>query len=123
MASENTTADPDEIERFSRIAEEWWDENGKFRPLHRLGPVRVQYVRDGAAAHFGRDTAQMRCLSGLSLLDIGCGGGLMCEPMTRLGANVTGIDASEKNIAVAKLHAERMGLEIEYRCATRRNCR
>src|SRR5579871_352909 len=97
------TVDPEEIERFSAIAEEWWDENGKFRPLHRIGPVRLKYIRDRAALHFRRDTEQMKALAGLKLLDIGCGGGLMCEPLTRLGAEVTGIDASEKNIAVASL--------------------
>jgi 2-polyprenyl-6-hydroxyphenyl methylase / 3-demethylubiquinone-9 3-methyltransferase len=117
MAAQAQTVDPEEVERFSRIAEEWWDENGKFRPLHRIGPVRIQYVRDQACAHFGLDADRMKVLSGMRLLDIGCGGGLMCEPMARMGADVTGIDASEKNIAVASLHAEKMGLAIDYKCA------
>jgi len=118
MTAAQQTVDPEEIERFSRIAEEWWDENGKFKPLHRLGPVRLGYIRDQACDHLGRDKDQMKALSGLALLDIGCGGGLLCEPMTRLGASVTGIDASERNIRVASLHAEKMGLAIDYRCAT-----
>lgn len=118
MAAQAQTVDPEEIERFSRIAEEWWDENGKFRPLHRLGPVRLKYIRDNAMRHFGRDADEMQALSGLQVLDIGCGGGLLCEPVTRMGAKVTGIDASEKNIRVASLHAEKMGLEIDYRCAS-----
>jgi 2-polyprenyl-6-hydroxyphenyl methylase/3-demethylubiquinone-9 3-methyltransferase len=118
MAPASQTVDPEEIERFSSIAEEWWDENGKFRPLHRLGPVRLQYIRDRACAHFARDPEQMKVFSGLRLIDIGCGGGLMCEPMARLGAEVTGIDASKKNIGVASLHAEKMGLAIDYRCAS-----
>lgn len=116
MTLDSPTVDKDEIERFSRIAEEWWDENGKFRPLHRMNPVRLGYIRDTAIKHFRR-AASMQPLEGLSILDIGCGGGLLCEPLARLGANVTGIDAAEKNIAVASLHAEKMGLEIDYRCA------
>jgi len=117
MTVQTSTVDKDEIERFSRIAEEWWDENGKFRPLHRMNPIRLSYIRDRACAHFGRDAASIASLSGLSVLDIGCGGGLICEPLARLGAKVTGIDAAEKNIQVASLHAEKMGLDIAYRCA------
>ncbi len=117
MTLDSPTVDKDEIERFSRIADEWWDENGKFKPLHRMNPIRLGYIRDRAAMHFGKDSAQIQSLSGLSLLDIGCGGGLLCEPLTRLGAQVTGIDASEKNIRVASLHAEKMGLNINYQCA------
>jgi 2-polyprenyl-6-hydroxyphenyl methylase/3-demethylubiquinone-9 3-methyltransferase len=113
-----TTIDPAEIERFSRIAEEWWDPNGKFAPLHRLNPVRLAYIRDRAAAHWQRDPLPGAPLQGLSLLDIGCGGGLLCEPMTRLGATVTGIDAAERNIATARLHAERQGLDVDYREGT-----
>lgn len=112
------TADPDEIERFSRIADEWWDEHGKFRPLHRMGPVRLGYLKEHACAHFGRDIHERFALKDLSVLDIGCGGGLLSEPMTRMGANVTGIDASERNIAVAALHANNMGLPIDYRATT-----
>jgi 2-polyprenyl-6-hydroxyphenyl methylase/3-demethylubiquinone-9 3-methyltransferase len=118
MTTESTTADAGEIERFSRIAEQWWDENGKFKPLHRMNPLRIEYIRDRICAHYGKDATARAPLGGLSLLDIGCGGGLLCEPMTRLGASVTGIDAAEKNIRVAALHAEKMGLAIDYRCAT-----
>jgi len=114
----HSTVDEGEIERFSRIAEEWWDPKGKFAPLHRLNPVRLGYIRDRAAAHWRRDPLGGSPLAGLSLLDIGCGGGLLCEPMTRLGAAVTGIDAADRNIATARLHAERQGLAIDYREAT-----
>jgi len=103
----HSTVDEGEIERFSRIAEEWWDPKGKFAPLHRLNPVRLGYIRDRAAAHWQRDPLGGSPLEGLSLLDIGCGGGLLCEPATRLGAAVT-----------ARLHAERQGLAIDYREAT-----
>ncbi len=112
------TVDPAEVERFSRIADEWWDPTGKFAPLHRLNPVRIGYIRDRAAAHWQRDALSGRALDGLSLLDIGCGGGLLSEPMTRLGARVTGVDASARNISVAALHAERQGLSIDYRQGT-----
>lgn len=109
------TVDPREIEQFSRIAEEWWDESGKFRPLHRINPVRIAYIRDHLIRHFELDAKAPKPLKGLKLLDIGCGGGLICEPMARLGADVTGIDASERNIQVARLHAEQSGLAIDYR--------
>ncbi|MEK7687165.1 MAG: bifunctional 2-polyprenyl-6-hydroxyphenol methylase/3-demethylubiquinol 3-O-methyltransferase UbiG [Pseudomonadota bacterium] len=111
----NSTVDPAEIERFSRIADEWWDPTGKFAPLHRLGPVRIGYVRDRAAAHWGREALSGQPLQGLSVLDIGCGGGLLSEPMARLGATITGIDAGARNVAVAALHAEKQGLAIDYR--------
>jgi 2-polyprenyl-6-hydroxyphenyl methylase/3-demethylubiquinone-9 3-methyltransferase len=114
-SSPQSTVDPAEIERFSRIADEWWDPTGKFAPLHRLGPVRIGYVRDRAAAHWGRDALSGQPLQGLSVLDIGCGGGLLSEPMARLGATVTGIDAGARNVAVAALHAEKQGLFIDYR--------
>jgi 2-polyprenyl-6-hydroxyphenyl methylase/3-demethylubiquinone-9 3-methyltransferase len=113
-----TTVDPAEIERFSRIAEEWWDPAGKFAPLHRLNPVRIGYIRDRAAAHWRRDALSGSPLDGLDLLDIGCGGGLLSEPMARLGATVTGVDAAERNIATASLHAEGQGLAIDYRATT-----
>ncbi len=93
------------------MADEWWDPTGKFKPLHKFNPVRLGYIRDWALKHFGRDETQMRPLEGLRVLDIGCGGGLLTEPLTRLGASVTGIDAGGSNIAVAKLHAERMGFD------------
>ena len=105
---ENTSVDAEEIERFSKIAEEWWNPHGKFKPLHDLNPVRLQFIRDAIGVP----------LSGLALLDIGCGGGLVAEPMARLGAHVTAIDAAEKNIAVASLHAQNMGLAIDYRNTT-----
>jgi 2-polyprenyl-6-hydroxyphenyl methylase/3-demethylubiquinone-9 3-methyltransferase len=113
-----STVDEGEIERFSRIAEEWWDPNGKFAPLHRLNPTRLGYIRDRAAGHWQRDPLSGSPLQGLSLLDIGCGGGLLCEPMARLGAAVTGIDAAQRNIATARLHAEGQGLAIDYRETT-----
>ncbi len=112
------TADPDEVARFAALAERWWDPLGPMRPLHLLNPVRIAYVRDRLAAHFGRDPLAPSPLAGLRLLDVGCGGGLVCEPMTRLGATVVGIDAAEENVAVARLHAEQAGLEVDYRAAT-----
>ena len=113
--SAHTTVDPAEIERFSRIAGEWWDPAGKFAPLHRLNPLRIGYIRDRAAAHWKRDPLAGAPLQGLSLLDIGCGGGLLSEPMARLGAHVTGVDAAARNIRVAALHAGKQGLDIDYR--------
>jgi len=109
------TASADEVERFTSIAEAWWDPNGDFRPLHQINPARIGYIRDLVAAHFGRDPLSGHPLDGLELLDVGCGGGLLCEPMRRLGATVTGIDAGDKNITVAKLHAAQSGLDIDYR--------
>ena len=117
-SSAPSTVDPAEVERFSRIADEWWDPTGKFAPLHRLGPVRIGYIRDRAATHFSREALSGQPLKGLSVLDIGCGGGLLSEPMARLGATVTGVDASARNIAVASLHAGRQGLSIDYRQET-----
>jgi len=117
-AGESPSVDAAEIARFSALAEEWWDPLGQFRPLHRLNPLRLAYVRDRAAAHFGRDPKAGRPLAGLSLLDIGCGGGLLCEPLARLGARVVGIDASERNIAIARAHAAQGGLALDYRAAT-----
>ena len=111
------TIDADEINKFAAMAEEWWDEDGKFKPLHRLNPVRITFLKDHIAAHFSRNPLDLAPLSGLKILDIGCGGGLIAEPLTRLGANVTGLDASKRNIEVAKLHANKMGLEIEYKAA------
>lgn len=113
--SAHTTVDPAEIERFSRIAGEWWDPAGKFAPLHRLNPVRIGYIRDRAAQHWKRDALSGAPLHGLSVLDIGCGGGLLSEPMARLGARVTGVDAAARNIRVASLHAGKQGLDIDYR--------
>ncbi|MBT3359265.1 MAG: bifunctional 2-polyprenyl-6-hydroxyphenol methylase/3-demethylubiquinol 3-O-methyltransferase UbiG [Rhodospirillales bacterium] len=111
------TASPDEIARFSAMADAWWDPEGDFKPLHRLNPVRLAFIRDHGCARFGCDSRADRPLDGLRVLDIGCGGGLLSEPVTRLGARVVGIDAAEKSIQVARLHAERNGLDIDYRCA------
>lgn len=110
-----TTINPEEVAKFSAIADEWWDPQGKFKPLHQLGPVRLRFLRDALCEHFSRDATQAQPLAGLRLLDIGCGGGLICEPLTRLGAEMVGVDASEKNISVAKVHAAAGGLNIDYR--------
>ncbi|MBY0354802.1 MAG: bifunctional 2-polyprenyl-6-hydroxyphenol methylase/3-demethylubiquinol 3-O-methyltransferase UbiG [Rickettsiales bacterium] len=112
------SVDNEDVERFSRIAEEWWDERGKFLPLHQINPVRLRYIREQIEARFGRSADGAAPLTGLTLLDIGCGGGLIAEPLSRLGAAVTGIDASEKNIQVAGAHAKNMSLTIDYRATT-----
>lgn len=117
-ADVRSSIDPAEVERFSRIAAEWWDPKGKFAPLHRFNPVRLSFIREKALAHFGRETAHRRPFEGLRLLDIGCGGGLLAEPMSRLGYDVTAVDASERNIGTASTHAAEQGLEIDFRCAT-----
>jgi 2-polyprenyl-6-hydroxyphenyl methylase/3-demethylubiquinone-9 3-methyltransferase len=111
------SVDPAEVARFSAMAEEWWDATGKFRPLHKLNPVRLAYIRDKLAARFGCDVRKPRPFAGLKLLDIGCGGGLIAEPMARLGADVVAIDASATNIGVARAHAAESGLAIDYRAA------
>lgn len=113
-----TTIDPAEVERFSRIAAEWWNPQGKFRPLHKFNPTRLAYIKEQICKYFNRDPLAAKPLEGLRLLDIGCGGGLLCEPMARLGAIVVGADASETNIEVAKIHAAEMGLDIDYRATT-----
>lgn len=113
-----STASAEEIARFQAIADAWWDAEGKFKPLHLLNGPRLEFLRDRMAAHFGRDPLAERPFDGLTLLDVGCGGGLLCEPLTRLGFKVTGIDAGEKNVAVARLHAEQSGLDIDYRACT-----
>lgn len=109
------SVDPDEVAKFARLSAEWWDPAGKFRPLHRLNPVRLAFIRDEAARRFGRDVKTKRPFAGLTLLDVGCGGGLLAEPMTRLGFRVTGIDAAEANIKTAIVHASEQGLSIDYR--------
>ena len=114
----HSSIDPAEVERFSKIAAEWWDPNGKFAPLHKFNPVRLGFIRDQALHRFGRDPAARAPFQGLRLLDIGCGGGLLSEPMSRLGFAVTGVDASARNIATAAAHAEQGALSIDYRAAT-----
>jgi 2-polyprenyl-6-hydroxyphenyl methylase / 3-demethylubiquinone-9 3-methyltransferase len=111
------SVDPDEVRRFSRLAAQWWDARGPMAALHKFNPVRLAYIRDRAAEHFGRDSARLDSLSGLRVLDIGCGGGILSEPLARLGARVLGADPSESNIAIAKHHAERAGLAIDYRAS------
>jgi len=113
----DATVDEAEVAKFSALADEWWDPSGKFAPLHKFNPVRLTFIRDTASAHFGRDSRSLRPFAGLTLLDIGCGGGLLTEPMTRLGFAVTGIDPSERNIGTAKAHAATSGLDIAYRTA------
>jgi len=109
-----TTVDKKEIEKFSKIAMDWWNPNGMFKPLHLFNPIRIEFIKDKLISHFKIEPNIQKPLAGLKILDIGCGGGLLCEPLTRLGADVTGIDASEKNIKVAKLHSEEMNLKIKY---------
>jgi 2-polyprenyl-6-hydroxyphenyl methylase/3-demethylubiquinone-9 3-methyltransferase len=113
-----STVDPAEIARFSKLSEEWWDPRGKMAPLHKINPLRLGYIRDAACRKFERDARSLDCLKGLRVLDIGCGAGLLCEPLARLGAEIVGVDPSETNITVAKLHAERSGLRIDYRATT-----
>lgn len=112
------TYDAAEVSRFARIAAEWWDPHGKFRPLHKLGPARLGFIRDRLTAHFARPTGGLKPLGGLSVLDIGCGGGLVSEPLARLGAHMTGIDPARENIEAARAHAEPQGLAIDYRATT-----
>jgi 2-polyprenyl-6-hydroxyphenyl methylase/3-demethylubiquinone-9 3-methyltransferase len=107
-----TTIDQGEVSRFSALAAEWWNPNGKFRPLHKFNPVRLSYIRDHVASHFGRDPKSDKPLEGLRLLDIGCGGGLLCEPMARMGAQVLGADASQTNVEVASIHARQSGVPV-----------
>lgn len=113
-ADEKTTVDEREIAHFSAIADEWWAPGGKFAPLHRLNPIRIGFIKDEAAKRFSRDAKSPHCLEGLRVLDIGCGGGLLAEPLARLGGQVTGIDAAERNIAIARAHAEQTGAKVTY---------
>ena len=117
-ADEKTTVDDREIAHFSAIADEWWAPGGKFAPLHRLNPIRIGFIKDEAAKRFSRDAKSARCLEGLRVLDIGCGGGLLSEPMARLGAEVVGADASATNIGVASAHAAASGVAVDYRATT-----
>jgi 2-polyprenyl-6-hydroxyphenyl methylase/3-demethylubiquinone-9 3-methyltransferase len=114
----DATLDDAELARFAALAAEWWDPKGKFRPLHQIGPVRIGFIRDRLVEHFGLEARSLKPLAGLRLLDIGCGGGLVSEPLARLGARVTGIEPKEANIRAAMAHAEPQGLGIDYRVAT-----
>ncbi len=118
MQAPQSTVDPAEIAKFEAMAAEWWDPNGKFKPLHMLNPCRLDYITSQIAGEFGRDLRSQNPFEGLRLLDIGCGGGLLSEPMARLGATVVGADAAEGNLPVARIHAEQSGLEIDYRHTT-----
>jgi len=118
MQAAKTTVDPAEVAKFEAMAAEWWDVNGKFKPLHMLNPCRLDYITNRVAAQFDHDLTGPEPFKGLRLLDIGCGGGLLSEPMARLGAEVVGADAAEGNIPVAQVHAEQQGLSIDYRHTT-----
>ena len=113
----SNTINKKEIEKFSKIAKEWWDPQGKFKPLHKFNPIRIAYIRDNIIKTFKLKNKK-KPLEKVKILDIGCGGGLLTEPMKRLGANITGIDASKRNIEIAKLHAKKNDLEINYICTT-----
>ena len=112
-----TSINKKEIEKFSRIADEWWNPEGKFKPLHKFNPIRIKYIKENIISNFKLKN-QKKPLSGINILDIGCGGGLLSEPMARMGANVTGIDASDKNIKIAKLHSKKNKLKINYLCSS-----
>ena len=113
----SSTINKKEIEKFSKIASQWWDPNGKFKPLHNFNPIRIEYIKNSIVKHFKLKSSS-RPLKKINLLDIGCGGGLLSEPLCKLGANVVGIDASIKNIEVAKFHAKKSGLKINYICSS-----
>lgn len=117
-AQPGSTVDAAEIAKFSKLSAEWWDPKGKMAPLHRINPLRLGYIRDASCRKFERNVRSLNCLAGLRVLDIGCGAGLLCEPLSRLGAQVIGIDPSASNIAAAKLHADKSHLPIDYRCTT-----
>jgi len=113
-----SSVDTAEVERFSRHAGDWWDPRGPMAALHKFNPVRLAYIRDQAAAHFDRDPKKLDCLKGLRMLDIGCGGGILSEPLARLGAAMVGADPAEENVAAAGAHAEEMGVAVDYRATT-----
>jgi 2-polyprenyl-6-hydroxyphenyl methylase/3-demethylubiquinone-9 3-methyltransferase len=115
---QDTTIDPAEVSRFAAMAKEWWAPDGKMRPLHKINPVRIAFIRDLACETFEKSPRKLDCLAGLRILDIGCGGGILSEPLARLGGNVVGIDPAPENVEVARLHAEQAGLAIDYRAAT-----
>ena len=118
LSAGGSTVDPAEVAKFSKLSDEWWDPKGRMAPLHKINPLRLAYIRDAACRKFERNVRSLSCLSKLRILDIGCGAGLLCEPFTRLGAQVIGVDPSASNIAAAKLHAEKGHLSIDYRCTT-----
>jgi 2-polyprenyl-6-hydroxyphenyl methylase/3-demethylubiquinone-9 3-methyltransferase len=113
-----SSVDEAEVERFARLGADWWNPRGPMAPLHKFNPVRLAYIRDQAAAQFGRDARKVDCLKGLRILDIGCGGGILSEPLARLGADMIGVDPSSANIEIARAHAAKSGLAIDYRAAT-----
>ena len=115
------TVDKTEIEKFSKLAKDWWNPNGKFKPLHVFNPSRISFIKEKLIVHFKLNPNNQKPLKNLKILDIGCGGGLLCEPLNRLGAKVTGIDASNNNIEVAKLHAKEMNLNVDYICCSPEN--
>jgi 2-polyprenyl-6-hydroxyphenyl methylase/3-demethylubiquinone-9 3-methyltransferase len=117
-AASSPSVDPAEIAKFSKLSAEWWDPRGKMAPLHKINPLRLAFIRDAACRKFDRNARSLTCLEGLRVLDIGCGAGLLCEPLARLGAQVIGVDPSESNIAAAKLHADKSHVAIDYRCTT-----
>jgi 2-polyprenyl-6-hydroxyphenyl methylase/3-demethylubiquinone-9 3-methyltransferase len=117
-AAASASVDPAEVAQFSALAAEFWDPRGKMRMLHRINPVRLRFIRDHACRRFGREASRLDCLAGLRVLDIGCGGGLLSEPLARLGASVVGADPSERNIEVARRHATEAGVTVDYRAAT-----
>jgi 2-polyprenyl-6-hydroxyphenyl methylase / 3-demethylubiquinone-9 3-methyltransferase len=113
-----STVDAGEVARFAALADEWWSPRGKMAPLHKFNPVRIAFVRDRACAHYGRDPKSLASLEGLEILDVGSGGGILAEPLARLGGRLTGIDPAEENVAAARVHAEKSGLAIDYRATT-----
>tara|TARA_Y100001960_G_scaffold318100_1_gene387360 strand:- start:736 stop:1485 length:750 start_codon:yes stop_codon:yes gene_type:complete len=121
VTMKSNTINKQEIKKFSQMASEWWDPEGKFAPLHKFNPIRIKYIKDSISKHFNIENNKIRPLKNLDILDIGCGGGLLSEPMSRLGANVTGIDASQKNINIAKVHSLKNKLKINYICASPEN--
>src|SRR6476469_3021925 len=118
LSATGSTVDPAEVAKFSKLSDEGWDPRGKMAPLHKINPLRLGYIRDAACRKFERNAKSLSCLAGLRILDIGCGAGLLCEPLTRLGAQVIGVDPSDSNIAAARLHADKGHLSIDYRCTT-----